>query len=65
MQSEVSERLQKETEDLKSKLAKEKAKPTSGSKISAEPLKKRPPMLGKSASGEVKITKNEFFVLIL
>jgi hypothetical protein len=48
--------LQKETEDLKSKLAKEKAKPASASKTAAEPLKKRPPMLGKSASGEVKFT---------
>jgi predicted RNase H-like nuclease (RuvC/YqgF family) len=43
LQSEVSERLQKETEDLKSQLAKERVKLTS--KVTLEPVKKK---LGKT-----------------
>ncbi|XP_065335876.1 uncharacterized protein LOC135936824 isoform X2 [Cloeon dipterum] len=55
LQSEVSERLQKETEDLKAQLAREKLKSAASNKLAppaAEPAKKRTPMLGKSASGE-------------
>ncbi|CAB3375082.1 Hypothetical predicted protein [Cloeon dipterum] len=55
LQSEVSERLQKETEELKAQLAREKLKSAASNKLApptAEPTKKRTPMLGKSASGE-------------
>lgn len=61
LQSEVSERLQKEVEDLKAQLAKEKAavvaarakSSTIPEKLEVPATKRKPPMLGKSASGEV------------
>ncbi|XP_059483839.1 myosin-11 isoform X7 [Neocloeon triangulifer] len=54
LQSEVSERLHKETENLKTQLAREKAKSLDSRKTTpiAESLKKKVPVLGKSASGE-------------
>lgn len=64
LQSEVSERLQKEVEDLKSQLSKEKAAAAAAAKAKSvdsklstiaetSSVKKKPPMLGKSSSGEV------------
>jgi len=53
LQSEVSERLQKETEDLKAQLIKEKSRPTAPSKVTLDAIKKKAPMLAKSADGKV------------